>query len=218
MFESDQETEQPTKFQWVVPFLSGLVLALLITAGIIAAYLMRIGPFESDARQSKIEDAVNQATDEIRRQVDQAAFDQENAADPALAALAATQGVTVGSLKLGPNSVQAVGELASAEARGLAKCEPALAALDPAGRAALTDIKCSLTQIPGGASVSLNFAGGKMTSMNYALGGGSGPAPASGDAPPVAVETPAGSNFDAPPAAPSDAAPPAAIDVPPPGQ
>ena len=45
-----EEIEEP-KFQWVMPFLLGLVTALVLSAIVAAAFVMKIGPFASHDRQ-----------------------------------------------------------------------------------------------------------------------------------------------------------------------
>ena len=230
MFESDNdsggaavEPAQETRFQWLVPFLGGLVAALFIAAVVFAAYILKMGPFSVSARQAEIESAVTDATDEVQRQIDEAAFNEDAAIDPALAA---SQAISIGALQFGPASVQTIAELGSAEARGLAKCEPALSALDPNERAVLKQVSCTLTPQSSGAAagqpapppstIAFNFANGRVTSLNYTLGGVQPPAPA-GDALPTApaeLQTPP--QPETPPSAPAASdAPPAAGDAPP---
>ena len=57
-----EEIKEP-KYQWVMPFLLGLVVALVLSALVAAAFVMKIGPFASQERQDKIEASIIEATD-----------------------------------------------------------------------------------------------------------------------------------------------------------
>lgn len=195
-----EEIEEP-KFQWVMPFLLGLVVALVLSALVAAAFVMKIGPFASHEREDKIEASIIDATGDVDQQMADAAMEQAAAAIGLNAA--GPQPFSIGQLQFGGSALQALNELAGAEASGALKCQPALGGMEGGARSALLQVKCDIagsggatdsappaaapapapttanaqapttpaTQAKLPASISLTFAAGNVTSIVYTSAG-----------------------------------------------
>ncbi len=219
-----EEVKEP-KFQWVLPFLLGLVAALILSATVAAAFVMKIGPFGGNARQDKIEASVIDATGQVDQQMDNAAMEQAAAAIGLNAS--GPQQFSIGQLQFGGGALQALNELAGAEASGALKCQPSIAGMEGGARAALPQVQCAIAgsgagavapanptalagdgQTPNAApanpqaSIALTFANGNVTSVTYAAAGA---APAA-----FAPVTPTPTAPDASAAAPGFTLPPSA--------
>ena len=195
-----EEIEQP-KFQWVMPFLLGLVTAMVVSALIAAAYVMKLGPFASQERQDKIEASIIEATGEVDQQMADAAMEQAAAAIGLSAS--GPQSFSIGQLQFGGSALQALNELAGAEAGGALRCLPNLGGMVGGARSALQQVKCDISGSGGNvseaappsadptaqtppaaralaspASISLTFFNGNVTSIVYN---------SAGTAPPTAI-------------------------------
>ena len=235
--EAEYEEVKEPKYQWVMPFLLGLVAALVLSAIVAAAYVMKIGPFGGNARQDKIEASVIEATGQVDQQMDAAAMEQAAAA----IGLNATgpQQFSIGQLQFGGGALQALNELAGAEASGAIHCQPSVAGLEGGARAALSQIQCVIagaaanpaappaqgapaaetagqtTPAPAAIAqprIALTFANGNVTSVTYAAAGALPAAIAPVNQVPTAPDaSAAASGFTLPPSAPQptneDAAP-----------
>lgn len=167
--EAEFEEIKEPKYQWVMPFLLGLVVALVLSALVAAAFVMKIGPFASQERQDKIEASIIEATDEVDQQMADAAMEQAAAA----IGLNATgpQPFSIGQLQFGGGALQALNELAGAEASGALKCQPALGGMEGGARAALLQVKCDIAG-----------SGGAVDSAPPATGPATAPAPETANA------------------------------------
>ena len=110
--EAEFEEVKETKYQWVMPFLLGLVVALVLSALVAAAFVMKIGPFASHDRQDKIEASIIDATDGVDQQMADAAMEQAAAAIGLNAS--GPQPFSIGQLQFGGGALQALNELAGA--------------------------------------------------------------------------------------------------------
>ena len=218
-----EEVKEP-KYQWVLPFLLGLVAALILSATVAAAFVMKIGPFGGNARQDKIEASVIDATGQVDQQMDDAAMEQAAAAIGLNAS--GPQQFSIGQLQFGGGALQALNELAGAEASGALKCQPSIAGMEGGARAALPQVQCSIAGSGAGAappvapaapvsgdvqpapanpqpSIALTFANGNVTSVTYAAAGAAPAAFAPVASAPAAPDTSAAaSGFTLPPSAP----------------
>ena len=147
--EAEFEEVKEEKYQWVMPFLLGLVVALVLSALVAAAFVMKIGPFASHDRQDKIEASIIDATDSVDQQMADAALEQAAAAIGLNAS--GPQPFSIGQLQFGGGALQALNELAGAEASGALKCQPALGGMEGGARAALLQIKCDIAGSGGAA-------------------------------------------------------------------
>jgi hypothetical protein len=147
--EAEFEEIKETKFQWVVPFLLGLVAALVLSALVAAAYVMKLGPFASHDRQDKIEASIIDATGEVDQQMADAAMEQAAAAIGLNAN--GPQPFSIGQLQFGGSALQALNELAGAEASNAIKCQPTLSSMEGGARSAVQLVKCDIAS-DGGAS------------------------------------------------------------------
>ena len=147
--EAEFEEVKEQKYQWVMPFLLGLVVALVLSALVAAAFVMKIGPFGSHDRQDKIEASIIDATDGVDQQMADAAMEQAAAAIGLNAS--GPQPFSIGQLQFGGGALQALNELAGAEASGALKCQPALGGMEGGARAALLQVKCDIAGSGGAA-------------------------------------------------------------------
>lgn len=147
--EAEFEEVKEDKYQWVMPFLLGLVVALVLSALVAAAFVMKIGPFASHERQDKIEASIIDATESVDQQTADAAMEQAAAAIGLNAN--GPQPFSIGQLQFGGGALQALNELAGAEASGALKCQPALGGMEGGARAALLQIKCDIAGSGGAA-------------------------------------------------------------------